>query len=440
MKKDEKNTIGRKNISIGKMYEWLLLFSPWVLLLSVFQQSYWRFFPLKRFFSGPQFFDWITITDLYVIFVVVILAVGLAKKVITFEKKKLPWEFIAGISLILAAGILQIFFQKTYEPVLSTPAEYFRSLFIFPILLTILLYKSLNDEQVQKLIRQFLFMEGTFCFLALIQYFSGIFPGDRYDFMQRLTWPYIDFLTLKASSANWAAFFVTPGAVISFIKIFNLAKVKKLGDDFKLYALIFGLCLTVLYFTQSYGAYAAVMAALGLFMFRSLPLKKFAAALTILVLLGGGVYLLQKNSYKFQVLTGQKDYRFENSAESRKDIYQMNFQMVKDNPLLGVGLNQYQSYFTQTNEATLGHKYNESLIPPHAHNFFLSMWLSLGFPGLAGILFLVIGAFYRSKFKPENIAVFVLAAIMVHGLIDSYYWKQEITYIFWLIMILSYRF
>jgi hypothetical protein len=436
MKKNKNNRVG---LSIGKLYPKLFLLFPWVLLLGVFQQTYWKYFPLKRFFSGPQFFDWITIVDLYVIIVVIILTVGLAKKAIAFEKKKLPWEFIAGIGLILGAGLLQIFFQSVYEPVLSTPAEYFRSLFIFPILLVILMYKSLDEEQVGKLWRQFLFMEGVFCFLALVQYFSGIFPGDRYDFMQRLTWPYIDFLTLKASSANWAAFFATPGVIVSFIKVFNLAKAKKFDDDFKLYALIFGLCLAVLYLTQSYGAYGAVMAGLGFFMFRSLPLKKFAAALTVLVLIGGGVYLLQKNSYKYQVLTGQKDYRYENSAESRKDIYLMNFQMVKDNPLLGVGLNQYQSYFAKTNEATLGHKYNESQIPPHAHNFFLSMWLSLGFPGLAGILLLVIGALYRSKFRPENIAVFVLAAMMVHGLIDSYYWKQEIAYLFWMILFLTYR-
>lgn len=432
---------------------------PWVLLAGIFQQSFWKFFPLKRFFSGPEFWDWITVVDLYVLLLIAVLLIGLVVGKIKFVVRKIPWELAAGIVLILIAGVLEMLYQKTYTPILSTPFLYFRSLFVLPIILVLLMVKTMEKDDLEKLTRQYLYMAGLFSFLALIQYFSGIFPGERYDFMQRLSWPFIDFITLKATSANWAAFMVTPAVVIGLARMGNWVKEQKhkglwskekcpgkcvlsLWKNFtegsKAELMILVLSLATLYLTQSYGAYAAVFGALTLYFFRLLPLKKFAAVLVMMLLFAGGVFLIQKNSYKFSVLSGEKQYRYENSAESRKDIYMMNLQMIKDHPLLGVGLNQYQSYFASTSEKTLGHKFNESHVPPHAHNFFLSMWLSLGILGLVGMLLVVAGALIRSKFAVINAAAFALTAMMIHGMIDSYYWKQEIAYLFWIVVMLAY--
>ena len=86
----------------------------------------------------------------------------------------------------------------------------------------------------------------------------------------------------------------------------------------------------------------------------------------------------------------------------------------------------------------MGGELNESHIPPHAHNFFLSMWTNLGVFGFLAMVILVVGILWRSKLDPLNPAVFALIAIMAHGLIDSYYWKQEIAYTVWLVVVFAY--
>jgi len=159
--------------------------------------------------------------------------------------------------------------------------------------------------------------------------------------------------------------------------------------------------------------------------------------LVIFAVIGAG-YLHQQTTWKYQVLTGEISYRFANSAASRGDIYRMNLAMILKNPLLGVGMNQYQNYFAANQKEVLGYELNESHVPPHAHNFFLSFWTSLGFFGFLAMIILVLGLFWRTKFDPLNPVVFVIVAIMIHGLIDSWYWKQDTAYTFWLMIMFAY--
>lgn len=446
-----------------KFYNSLLIFSPWVLLAGMLQFHFQRFLPYQGAFKGEYAFDYFTVTDFFVVALVVIFLLGFVQKTIALEPRKIPTELGWAIFLLLIGGILEIFFQQVYEPALNSPFEYFRSLFVYPLIFMLIIYKTADRMTLRRLVQSYVAMVMFFCVFALLQYFTGIFPGEQKDFTGRLVWPFIDYITLKSSSANWVAFFTTPALIIAFIEAFNYrrqwpraahaalnpaaaataalnspASTAPASAAVYFYGVAFVLSATVVYLTQSYGAYLAIFATLLFFLFRAVPFKKFAAAFVAMLLLAGGVYLLQKNTYKYRILSGQQDYRYETSVESRLDIYRVNLQMILDHPLLGVGLNQYQSYFALTHEKVLGRKYNESHLPPHAHNFFMSFWTNLGFLGFVAILILLAGIFWRQKFKVNNPAVFFLLAMMVHGLIDSYYWKQEIAYIFWLMVVLSY--
>jgi hypothetical protein len=413
---------------------------PWLVLAGMLQVNFQKFLPYQRVFKGVYFFDYFTVTDIFVTLIVGVFAIGLMRGAIRFNESKLPLELKIAAGLLLVAGILQIAFQKVYEPVLTTPTEYFRSLFIYPLIFTVLMFRTLDDKAVAKMLKSYIIMVLVFCVFALTQYLFGIFPGEQYDFMKRLVWPYVDFVTLKSSSANWAAFFVTPALIFSFIKVFYCFKRAKFDLDYLIFNATLFLSAITLYLTQSYGAYAAVFAAIALFLFRALKTKGFIVAFVIMLLAGAGIFAVQASTYKYKVLTDQVDYRFENSAASRGEIMTMNMAMIGAHPLLGVGLNQYQSYFTANHEQVLGHKYGESQIPPHAHNFFLSMWTSLGILGFLAMLILAFGLLKSSCFSAEKPAVYVFIAIMVHGLIDSYYWRQETAYIFWMVVAFSYLF
>lgn len=430
-------------MTISRWYRFLFVLSPWAIFAGMLHFHFQQFLPAQRLFHGLEFFDFITVTDLFVGLLFVLFATGLVTGAIKVQERKIPSEWKATIGMLLIAMGLQMLLQQTYEPVLSTPFEYFRSLFIFPLLFALMAYQTLDETTLEKLVRSYFGMVLVFCALALTQHVTGWFPGEQKDFMGRLVWPYIDFLTLKSASANWVAFFVTPAVVLSFLDTFEVLRSserKKLvqSKTFCLSALVFILSAITLYLTQSYGGYVAVLGAVTLYLFRTLSFKRFSLALIFIGALIGAGYLHQQTTWKYQVLTDQVEYRFANSAASRTDIYRMDLHMILTNPLVGTGLNQYQSYFAEHQIEVLGSELNESHTPPHAHNFFLSFWTSLGVFGFAAMLTLILGIFWRSKFDPANPAVFVLVAIMLHGLIDSWYWKQEMAYFFWLMVMLSY--
>ncbi|HBB03056.1 MAG: hypothetical protein US89_C0001G0021 [Candidatus Peregrinibacteria bacterium GW2011_GWF2_38_29] len=443
------NNIFKKTVS--GLYTGLFLISPLCFILGMIQTNFQKLLPYQEFFHGKQFFDFYTISDILLIAIFTLFLFGFFTGALELQKRPLKFWLGAGIFLIFVAGAIQILFQKTYDPILSSPIEYFRSMFIFPIFYALLVYKTLSDKVLKWLMYAYISTISLFCVFALTQYFFNIFPGVQYDFTQRLVWPYIDFLTLKWQSANWVTFLIAPAFVISFIKLFNLTRdsirvnKSKFGIksfvihlDFRFWILLFPIILIglVLYFAQSYGSYMGIALAIALFLFRSLKLKHFLIAFLVLAVIGSGVFLFQRNSAKYKIWTGEK-YRYATSVQDRKDIYKMNLYMLENNPVLGVGLNQYQSYFA-LNKDILGHEYNELNIPPHAHNFFLSMWLALGIIGLIGILLIIFAAFFHARFNPLNPAIFAFVAIIIHGIVDSYYWKPEIAYTVWLIIIFSY--
>lgn len=409
-------------------------------MLGIFQVNFQKFLPFQRIFKGEYFFDYFTVTDIFVSLMLAFVVAGIMTKKIRFTERKLPVELLLAVGFLLVAGFLELMFQSTYEPILTTPSEYFRGLFLYPILVTILLIRTLDEDMVEKLLRSYVCMVMTFGLLALFQFVTGLFPGAMRDFTGRLTWPYIDFLTLKSGSANWAAFFVTPTVILSFAKLVQMNAAKITQKRNVIFFWIFALVISsfVLAFTQSYGAFAAVGTVSLLYCFRALPWKKFLVVLVTCLFIGVVGIGVVSQTKKFQILTGQQAFKFDTSATSRVDIYTMNLAIIKSHPLLGVGLNQYQSYFASHQEKVLGHKLNESHVPPHAHNFFMSFWTNLGIFGVLAMIILVFGIFWRFKFYAESPAVFVLLAIMIHGLIDSYYWQQEIAYTFWIVVALSY--
>lgn len=422
---------------LSKFYKFLFVLAPWAILAGMLQYNFQSLIPYQGVFHGKAAFDFITVTDLYICLLVGIFILGYFTKSIKVNHQKLPTELALAVIFLAVAALLQLTFQTTYEPVLSTPIEYLRSLFIFPLIFVQLIYRTLNTKEVRALLASYFAMILAFCAFALLQYFTGIFPGGQADFMGRLVWPYVDYITLEVTSANWVAFFVTPALVLAFTQV-NFKAIRK-GTPFAILSLLlFLIAAPTLYLTQSYGAYGAAIGAIVLYSFRAFSWKKFLATMLVIFALIGAGFLHQQTTWKYQVLTGGTPYTYDSSAVSRAQIYKMNFHIIKEHTVLGVGLNQYQSYFAETQVDVLGGELNESHTPPHAHNFFMSMWTSLGVFGFLAMLILVLGILWRTKVRAVSPAVFPLLAIMAHGLIDSYYWQQEIAYLFWFIVILCY--
>lgn len=416
----------------------LFYLSPWVLLFGLYRHNFQKFFPYDPVLKGPEFFDFFVVMDGYILIMIVFFVAGVVSGLIKPKLKNVPLEFWIGAGLLLIAGTLQLYFQSPIEPILSTPINYFKELIIFPLIFTFIGLTTLDKNSLKPFLYSYLGMICAFSIGSLFQFFTNHFPGATLDFTGRLVWPFIDFLSLDIASANWTAFFAVPAVVISFAGLMSAFLNKKFSLKVIFFGISFLLSGVIVYLTQSYGAYAGLFIAFTLYLFKSLPLKKFLASLVVLILIGGGMYAVQKSSYKFQIMTGEETTQFDSSVTSRSDILKMNLHIVTTHPWLGVGFNQYQSYFAQNHQEVLGKEYNESHYPPHAHNFFLSFWTTMGILGFLGMLALIVGIFWRQKLNPVYPAQFIVAAIMTHGLIDSFYWTREIAYTFWIIILFVY--
>lgn len=409
-----------------------------MLLFGLYRHNFQKFFPYDPILKGPEFFDFFTVMDGYILIIIVFFVAGVLSGLIKPTLKKIPLELWIAALLLLAAGVFQLYFQSPIEPILSTPFEYFKQLIIYPLIFVFIGTSTLDKNSIKPFVYSYLAMICVFGIGSLFQFFTNHFPGATLDFTGRLVWPFIDFLTLDIASANWTAFFTVPAVILSFAGIVQAVIHKKFSPKVIFFGICFLLSGIIVYLTQSYGAYAGLFVAFSLYLYKSLPLKKFLAAFVVLVLMGGGMYLIQKNSYKFQILEGSQTTQFDNSVSSRGDIMKMNLHIVTTHPWLGVGFNQYQSYFADNHQEVFGKEYNESQFPPHAHNFFLSFWTTMGILGFLGMLTLIIGLFWRFRLDPTRPALFIIAAIMTHGLIDSFYWRHEIAYTFWIIILFVY--
>lgn len=416
----------------------LLYISPWVLLFGLYRHNFQEFFPYDSVLKGPAFFDFFTVIDGYMLIILVFFIAGIVSGLIKPRLKRIPVEWWLGAGLLIIAGYVQVFFQTPLEPVLSTPHLYVKQFIVYPVLFSFIALSTLDKKSVRPLVYSYVVMVCALCLGSLFQYATHYFPGATVDFTGRLVWPFIDFLTLDIASANWLAFFVLPTVILSFTALIRLYIQKMRSGALILWGFSFLISGVVVYLTQSYGAYAALFIAFSLYVYKALPLKKFFAAFTILLIVGIGMFFIQQNSYKYKIISGSQETQFDNSLTSRGDIMRMNMHIIRTHPLLGVGLNQYQSYFAQEYKNVLKDDYNESHFPPHAHNFFLSFWTNTGLLGFAGMLILIIGMLWRRALHPSFPGQFVIVGIMTHGLIDSFYWRQEIAYTVWIIITFVY--
>ncbi len=124
-----------------------------------------------------------------------------------------------------------------------------------------------------------------------------------------------------------------------------------------------------------------------------------------------------------------------NTFVSRVNLWEATLRMLRDHPILGTGL----FGFARSIQPYRGGVYEENLIYPH--NIALNMWTETGLLGLASFLWLLVQAFRVSwrgwtsgptAWRAIQLGiVLAMVAIIVHGLVDVPYFKNDIALEFW---------
>ena len=152
---------------------------------------------------------------------------------------------------------------------------------------------------------------------------------------------------------------------------------------------------------------------------------------------GGSIAAWQVTSIRLRIL-----YMFSEQDNgplfNRPHIWAATLRMLEDHPVFGAGINGYQ---TVMGPYRGNDPYN---VPePYAHNIFLSTWSELGLLGLAAFTW-ILGALllrpWRAIRRASGIQVPLLwgtgvayAMITAHGIVDTPYWKNDLSLEFWLL-------
>ena len=126
----------------------------------------------------------------------------------------------------------------------------------------------------------------------------------------------------------------------------------------------------------------------------------------------------------------------------RLDLWLSSLEMLRDHPLLGIGLDNF-AYLYQQVYLREGAAAEPNL--SHPHNWALNFWLSLGVLGLFAFCWLLV-RFWREARRSLRTpgrrwlvagALGAMADLLVHGTIDNSYFLVDLAFVFWLCLAIT---
>lgn len=233
-------------------------------------------------------------------------------------------------------------------------------------------------------------------------------------------------------SANYLALYLGPLVVYSGTAFLES---RKKGDQFLL-GVGFFLGMLALFFTKSYAGFLAVMAGFSLALLlwvRKKGPRAFWATFSLMSLMGVILVGSQLGTEKF---TQFLDFAGRSSSSVRIQIYEISAHLLFENPIFGIGLGQFeQQYQAIAVEVLETAPFEWNML--HPHNIFLALWLNMGFLGLVAFIWMLGRAFLwltEKDSKERHIAALMLVVLLVHGLFDTPYFKNDLAFQFWLLM------
>ncbi len=342
--------------------------------------------------------------------------------------KKIKWLHLL-ILLFLITAVLGVIISDDKQLSLGILKAWFIDPIIYFYLIIFILDKR---RDLRKLFYLIISPAIILAFYGLFQYLTGnLLPDGR--------------VRIFYESPNYVSLYFGPLIIICLGLFFYNLWLKK--DEWRLMGrlgITLGLGLSlilmgiILFLTKSYAAWLAVF--FGVLIVGSLiPRLKWVYWTSIL---GSAVigFITQIRNPKFTTI-------FElvgpSSMHKRVEIWQVSFKMITDNWLEGIGLGKFQDLYERSSYLVFVNPLESEVL--HSHNLFLYFWLNLGVTGFLtflGILACLIYCFIkiaRDKqfFNKIRLEYFVLlgmfAMIVVHGLLDTPYWKNDLAMLFWIV-------
>jgi len=229
--------------------------------------------------------------------------------------------------------------------------------------------------------------------------------------------------------ANYVAMLVVPILILSFL---FLRKHKSRFLNIVHYGLLFAVLLA-LYLTESYGGWLALFGGLVFLWFKVRPPSRRLKYLLIFSLFVVLVFALQSQSLKFGRLF---EFSYRTSSATRSEIWQTSMLIIRSHPLLGIGLGNFEVSYREYLPFVSFPPLEWLVVKPH--NLYLNLWIEMGLLGLASFLGLII-LFVKKGAKILHMSagkytIAAMIALLVHGLVDTPYFKNDLSVLFWILI------
>lgn len=296
-----------------------------------------------------------------------------------------------------------------------------KSWFLFPMLFSWLVFTSgFTEHDSWRAIRFW------FSVIALFAASSLLFPGfsdETYDGRLRSVFP----------SPNHFGFFLEYGTILG---VGLMVFLKKDRIALPLLILSEAAVVSALLLTRSDGA--ILSAAIGSLIV--LVAATFPMRISRRIFFDGTIVFFSLLLFLFVSIdrdaVGNGTSR--DSFSSRVMVWNASFRMISDRPISGVGPRNFQEEYLALQPEFP--RYLEWAVP-HPHNIFLSFWLFAGMAGFLGFL-LLLGSLLRRAIRETfpvagtatifpGLLLALLSAFLVHGTVDTPYFRNDLTYAFW---------
>lgn len=246
-------------------------------------------------------------------------------------------------------------------------------------------------------------------------------------------------------SPNYLALFLTPLIALAAARSLELMT-KKIDIAHKMPKIIIGwavvvLGLIALNFSGSRAAFLALAGGLVFYLiihfWAQIKSKLWLKTIIAVFIIAMIAFAWQANKPNFN-LSPATGGRITSSNNIRAQIWQATWELGLKHPLLGVGLGNFQNAF---NELTKNRTNFTAYITPWAlspHNIFLDFWLNTGILGLVAFIWILFIFYLKGLKDYQNpIKVFLMTAmtaLILQGLVDTPYFKNDLSLIFWLML------
>lgn len=331
-----------------------------------------------------------------------------------FEIRNLKLEIPAV--LFLLAATVGVFVSPDKISALGIWKAYFIEPFIFFLLIS----QGLKDKKSLRLLLRTLLLSALAISLwAIVQKFTGWGIPHPWLEERRVVGPY--------PYPNAVGLFLAP------LVIFFLYMKRFVGEVWKkITILALPLMFAAIILAKTESGIVAIAFVLSALILRAQKDKtKRIAAVTLAFTIA---FVLASQPAPLKPITDKlllKDW----SGIVRRVTWNETIQMLKDRPVFGAGLAGYQKTLVPYHTSKI-----EIFLYPH--NIILNFWSELGLLGLGAFLWLTAVFFIKVKkmAKDESLRPFALASggavavMLIHGLVDVPYFKNDLSMLFWLML------